>query len=169
LTFDIRHHDLLRRPRPLSHTNTVAPTDVGHGTALANAENLVATSEMTGPSETARASTAKRAAGHRRHLAVVGRHRPSNDPNLSRSADLSQQVARTLPDFAHQHAVPILRDPHRVILDVAHHVRAMAVLRRVSPSRPESEAEVLRLKGGAIKPDTWALTKRLKSNGRAMF
>src|SRR5262249_27572149 len=31
--------------------------------------------------------------------------------NLSRRADLPRKVARTLPNLAHQHLVPILRDP----------------------------------------------------------
>jgi hypothetical protein len=75
---------------------------------------------------------------HHQHVDVVRRHRPTDDPDLSRRRDLAQQIARPLRDFAPQDPVPVLRDPYQVILDVPHRVRAMVIVRHTSPPPPGS-------------------------------
>jgi hypothetical protein len=42
-------------------------------------------------------------------------------------ANLPDQIAGTLCYFAAQNLISVLRDPHQVILDIAHRVPAMSI------------------------------------------
>jgi hypothetical protein len=59
---------------------------------------------------------------------VIWCHCTANDHRLSRLTDLPQPVARKLGYPPTQNLVAILRDPHEVILDIEHCVRACTIL-----------------------------------------
>src|SRR5271170_5719682 len=59
---------------------------------------------------------------------MIRRHRTTHDRHLPRRADLTDQLPGTLRHLAAQYLVPILRDPHNVILHVPHRVAARSIL-----------------------------------------
>lgn len=91
--------------------------------------------------------------GRRRnqHVNVIWRYRTSDNHHFTRMANLPNQITGTLRRLPAQYLVAVLRDPHRVILDVAHSVPAMSILAH-SLILVENRSKADRLKAVGLNP-----------------
>ena len=98
------------------------------------------------------------------HVDMIRRDRPPDDGYFPRRADLTDQLSSPLRDIPAHHLIPVLRDPHHVILQVRDRVPGVTVFPPLlSPLPPELEAESLPPKGGGLRPGIWTLKLTPKS------
>ena len=81
------------------------------------------------------------------HVDMIRRDRPPDDGYFPRRADLTDQLSSPLRDIPAHHLIPVLRDPHHVILQVRDRVPGVTVFPHFSaPCPPSWRLKAYRLK-----------------------